>query len=86
LPDRQPPASPYAPRGRGAGRQDDERDLDFSSPFDSRDDRSLSRAFILAFLFRTFEAEAFVIRTGSRWPPRCLGQNKDLLCPKCGTL
>ena len=34
-------------------------------------------AFILAFLFRTFEAEAFVIPTGSM-APTLMGQHKDL--------
>ncbi len=41
-------------------------------------------AFILAFLFKTFEAEAFVIPTGSM-APTLLGRNKDGVCPKCGT-
>jgi signal peptidase I len=40
-------------------------------------------AFILAFVFRTFNAEAYVIPTGSM-APTLLGQNKDLWCPKCG--
>ncbi len=40
-------------------------------------------AFILAFLFRTFEAEAFVIPTGSM-APTLMGAHKDLLCPECG--
>ncbi len=40
-------------------------------------------AFILAFLFRTFEAEAFVIPTGSM-APTLLGRNKETTCPKCG--
>lgn len=41
-------------------------------------------AFVLAFLFKTFEAEAFVIPTGSM-APTLLGRNKDVVCPKCGT-
>lgn len=41
-------------------------------------------AFVLAFLFKTFEAEAFVIPTGSM-APTLLGRNKDAVCPKCGT-
>jgi signal peptidase I len=44
---------------------------------------SITVAFILAFVFRTFEAEAFVIPTGSM-APTLLGQNKDLWCPECG--
>ena len=43
---------------------------------------SIAIAFILAFLFRTFEAEAFVIPTGSM-APTLQGQHKDLLCPQC---
>jgi signal peptidase I len=41
-------------------------------------------AFVLAFLFRTFEAEAFVIPTGSM-APTLMGRHKDLHCPKCGS-
>lgn len=41
-------------------------------------------AFILAFLFRTFEAEAFVIPTGSM-APTLLGRHKDVDCEVCGT-
>jgi len=40
-------------------------------------------AFVLAFLVRTFEAEAFVIPTGSM-APTLMGRHKDLACPKCG--
>ncbi len=40
-------------------------------------------AFILAFLFRTFEAEAFVIPTGSM-APTLFGRNKDVVCAGCG--
>ncbi|HKD35253.1 MAG TPA: signal peptidase I, partial [Pirellulales bacterium] len=40
-------------------------------------------AFVLAFLFRTFEAEAFVIPTGSM-APTLMGRHMDLKCPKCG--
>jgi signal peptidase I len=44
---------------------------------------SIVIAFILAFLFRTFEAEAFVIPTGSM-APTLQGMHKDVVCPKCG--
>ena len=44
---------------------------------------SIAIAFILAFLFRTFEAEAFVIPTGSM-APTLQGRHKDVDCPKCG--
>jgi signal peptidase I len=41
-------------------------------------------AFILAFLFRTFEAEAFVIPTGSM-APTLYGQHREVDCARCGT-
>jgi signal peptidase I len=44
---------------------------------------SIVVAFVLAFLFRTFEAEAFVIPTGSM-SPSLLGQHKDVDCSQCG--
>jgi signal peptidase I len=44
---------------------------------------SIVIAFALAFLFRTFEAEAFVIPTGSM-APTLQGRHKDLVCPECG--
>ncbi|WP_428308417.1 signal peptidase I [Lacipirellula sp.] len=44
---------------------------------------SIVVAFVLAFLFRTFEAEAFVIPTGSM-SPSLQGQHKDVLCDECG--
>jgi signal peptidase I len=44
---------------------------------------SVAVAFILAFLFRGFEAEAFVIPTGSM-APTLMGAHKDVVCPQCG--
>ena len=40
-------------------------------------------AFTLALLFRAFEAEAFVIPTGSM-APTLMGRHKDLTCDSCG--
>jgi signal peptidase I len=40
-------------------------------------------ALVLAFLFRSFEAEAFEIPTGSMGPT-LMGRHKDVECPKCG--
>lgn len=44
---------------------------------------SIAIALALAFLFKTFEAEAFVIPTGSM-APTLMGRHKDVECPKCG--
>ncbi|MCU0958734.1 MAG: signal peptidase I [Pirellulaceae bacterium] len=44
---------------------------------------SIALAVILAFLFRAFVAEAFVIPTGSM-APTLMGQHKDVRCPECG--
>jgi signal peptidase I len=44
---------------------------------------SIAIAFVLAFLFRTFEAEAFVIPTGSM-APTLMGRHKDVKCKICG--
>jgi signal peptidase I len=43
---------------------------------------SIVVAFVLAFLFRTFIAEAFVIPTGSM-APTLFGRHKDVHCPQC---
>jgi len=43
---------------------------------------SIVIAFALAFLFRTFEAEAFVIPTGSM-APTLVGRHRDVDCPQC---
>ena len=44
---------------------------------------SIVVAFILAFLFRAFVAEAFVIPTGSM-APTLMGAHKDTVCEHCG--
>ncbi len=44
---------------------------------------SIAIALALALLFKTFEAEAFVIPTGSM-APTLMGRHKDVDCPKCG--
>lgn len=44
---------------------------------------SILFAFVLAFLFRTFEAEAFVIPTGSM-APTLYGRHKETYCTQCG--
>ncbi|MBI1313790.1 signal peptidase I [bacterium] len=44
---------------------------------------SIVVAFILAFLFRAFEAEAFVIPTGSM-APTLYGRHKEMACEQCG--
>ncbi|MEZ6115099.1 MAG: signal peptidase I [Pirellulaceae bacterium] len=44
---------------------------------------SIVVAIVLAFLFRAFEAEAFVIPTGSM-APSLQGMHKHITCPECG--
>ncbi|NNJ24840.1 S26 family signal peptidase [Alienimonas chondri] len=44
---------------------------------------SIVIAFVFCFLFKTFEAEAFVIPTGSM-APTLYGRHKDAVCPGCG--
>ncbi|MBI1903279.1 MAG: hypothetical protein HYS13_19435 [Planctomycetia bacterium] len=44
---------------------------------------SIAIAFVLALLFRAYEAEAFVIPTGSM-ATTLMGRHKDEKCPKCG--
>ncbi len=44
---------------------------------------SIIIAFVLAFVFRAFIVEAFVIPTGSM-APTLLGQNIQVVCPQCG--
>ncbi len=44
---------------------------------------AIAIALVLAFLFRSFEAEAFVIPTGSM-APTLMGRHKDVICDTCG--
>src|SRR6478752_4853853 len=44
---------------------------------------SIVVAFILALFIRGFEAEAFVIPTGSM-APTLMGRHKEITCPQCG--
>ncbi|HEX3727446.1 MAG TPA: S26 family signal peptidase [Pirellulales bacterium] len=55
----------------------------FSGPAIREGIEALVSACILAFFFRAFAIEAFVIPTGSM-APTLMGQHKDLLCPQCG--
>lgn len=60
------------------------KDKDKSRPGAFRETiESIAIAFVLALLFRAFEAEAFVIPTGSM-ATTLMGRHKDLKCPKCG--
>ncbi|HTM55343.1 MAG TPA: signal peptidase I [Pirellulales bacterium] len=72
-----------SPEPRERAKSASERPAPFSSRAIRETVEAIAVAFVLAFLFRTFEAEAFVIPTGSM-APTLLGQNKDLFCPKCG--
>ena len=44
---------------------------------------SIAIAFVLAFLFKTFQAEAYVIPTGSM-APTLFGRHKEITCEGCG--
>ena len=44
---------------------------------------SIAIAFVLAFLFKTFQAEAYVIPTGSM-APTLFGRHKEITCDGCG--
>lgn len=55
----------------------------FRSPGVRETIESVVIAILLAFMFKTYEAEAFVIPTGSM-APSLQGQHMDLDCPQCG--
>lgn len=76
-----PPAgSKHLPKNQPAGQ---EKGGMFSQAAIRETVESVVIAFVLAFLFRTFEAEAFVIPTGSM-APTLMGRHKDYECPVCG--
>ena len=74
-----------APRGTGAP----PTPADSGSPRPKESYRetveAVAVAFILALLVRGFEAEAFVIPTGSM-APTLMGRHKEVVCPQCGYL
>jgi signal peptidase I len=72
-------ASPPQPRHAGSGRDTVWNPI----PGVSETIESIVVAFTLALLFRAFEAEAFVIPTGSM-APTLMGRHKDLECDSCG--
>lgn len=83
-----PTTARYAPKGAGPTPKEPEASKRksggmFSSHSIRETIESVAVAFILAFVFRTFEAEAFVIPTGSM-APTLMGQHKDIACPQCG--
>ena len=90
---RPPSAKSQSPSGAPTGRSDRRHEAapppdlisrHLPSPAAIRETiESIVIAFVLAFLFRTFEAEAFVIPTGSM-APTLMGRHKDVVCPKCG--
>lgn len=73
--------TPAQARVKGEAKSDDTAK---SGPRDNMREtvESIVIAFVLAFLFRTFEAEAFVIPTGSM-APTLMGRHKDLICSNC---
>jgi signal peptidase I len=66
-----PAAAPSAPPSKSASKESHRETVE-----------AVAVAFILALLVRTFEAEAFVIPTGSM-APTLMGRHKDVTCPQC---
>jgi signal peptidase I len=75
------PPDPPRPRMRPTVRPD-EHDSPQRHGSSRETIESVVIAFVLAFLFRTFEAEAFVIPTGSM-APTLMGRHKDVTCIEC---
>jgi signal peptidase I len=78
------PTQRPAPRGSGAA-QPPAPDRASPRPRESYRDtiEAIAVAFIFALLVRGFEAEAFVIPTGSM-APTLMGRHKEVTCPQCG--
>lgn len=75
----QPVTSPETPTGKPAAPAKPKKEKESAR----ETIESVIFAFILAFLFRTFEAEAFVIPTGSM-APTLFGRHKEIHCTECG--
>lgn len=77
-PDSTPPKPEAAPPSPPAEKQPEHRPETWRDTFEQ-----IVLAFVLALVFRTFEAEAFVIPTGSM-APTLYGRNKEMRCAECG--
>ncbi len=70
--------------GRGSTRAEEEAEARVQKGGGFREFiESVVVALMLAFLFRTYAAEAFVIPTGSM-APTLLGRHRDVVCAQCG--
>lgn len=78
------PTKDVASKDKGKTDAGDRKKSHPSKKMDGRREtiESVVVAFILAFLFRSFEAEAFVIPTGSM-APTLRGRHKEVDCEKC---
>jgi signal peptidase I len=79
------PSKPSEPKSKGSAATKSAHSPESARPSAMRETiESVVVAFILAFMFKTFEAEAFVIPTGSM-APTLYGRNKAAHCPMCNT-
>ncbi len=80
-------SKPTSAAGKGSAKAAADDTRVSHNPFASRATRetveSIVIAIILAFMFRAFEAEAFVIPTGSM-ADTLMGRHMDVQCPECG--